>query len=443
MTQSTPPAGRSGGFTLIQMLVVLSIIGILVGALVIANKSAKVRAYNVQALMCAEQIRKAQSNFYVNTHVFGTYAQLDTGMLSRCSLVEVTPVTETASGFEYTVKHAQGSATYTPTEADDSVGHQDTSLAAANGSAAPAPTPTPTPTPTPAPTPTPTPTPAPSPSVPTYPVTIDYNRASAGKEDAYFGTNTVIVKNSSGAVVLSTDMTSGTRYGFNNHSVSGSVSASLPAGSYTIERAGNTTAVLDTGVAAGVASIHQFLDHRINDSVNSVSTDLTRGPVPINVTGNVNVFASSSFGSIKQYFIMGSPSFGTNDSRNSNIASLRLMELEDAQTVAKSTRACVGRCWEDGTWLPHLDFRYDTVASPYESGVISDTDQADLIRIYTDFVPIDASRPMKIDNKILTSSSVYVSPVKMVGKPGGINAITFRNEVDFYGYAPPNTEYMP
>jgi len=63
--------------------------------------------------------------------------------------------------------------------------------------------------------------------------------------------------------------------------------------------------------------------------------------------------------------------------------------------------------------------------------------------VYTDFTPINPALPMKLDNQTLTNSSVYISPITMIGKPGGINAITLRNETQFNAYSKPNGEYLP
>lgn len=121
--------------TLLDLLVVIAILIILVGVAIVAGNSARTRAFNTQALMCGEQVRKAQALYYSERQRFASdFTELNADMVARCALVTVTEVSASAQNYRYTVAHTRGNAKYTIE--DDT---QSTTLAAAgtvNGAAA-------------------------------------------------------------------------------------------------------------------------------------------------------------------------------------------------------------------------------------------------------------------------------------------------------------------
>lgn len=426
MTIPIPRQRHKQAFMLVQMLVVLGIIGILVGALAYANRSAKVRAYNVQALMCAEQIRKAQANFYAtNGGHFGTYAQLDTGMLSRCNLVEVTPVNETASGYEYNVKHSLGSATYTPTEADTGVGQQDTSIAASNGAATAPSGPSSSGGSTggsggsaapPAPA-GPNMTPAPG----SYFLDIQPEASPSPKLGIYgTGTDKVVITNSSGATVGSYDYTTNTPSG----------GGYLPGGTYTVTYTGSPTGQINVG-PNGARNFDQII-HR------NLATFVTIGGTPTNalwtdesvVRPNSFTFALTANGTVgeSQLEVIRQPAQSwsaagqlNGGATDSNLGSFRLIEFYDTATPFKNTRACTGRCWEDGSWTITADqtltatgpnrFPFIYVAPHMERG--------DIRTALVDMKPRVAGNPVTLWAQTRTPSDIVLSPVTQIGWPDG------------------------
>lgn len=104
----------TSGVTLLDLLVVIAILIILVGVAIVAGNSARMRAYNTQALVCGEQIRKAQTLYYSEKQTFAdTFDKLDAKMVARCALVSVVEVNASTQGYTYTVAHARGNTKYT------------------------------------------------------------------------------------------------------------------------------------------------------------------------------------------------------------------------------------------------------------------------------------------------------------------------------------------
>ncbi|MDR6218794.1 hypothetical protein [Deinococcus soli (ex Cha et al. 2016)] len=100
--------------TLLDLLLVIAILIILIGVAIVAGNSARSRAYNTQALVCGEQIRKAQTLYYSEQQAFADgFAKLDPKMVAQCLLVIVTEVNASAGSYTYTVAHQRGNATYT------------------------------------------------------------------------------------------------------------------------------------------------------------------------------------------------------------------------------------------------------------------------------------------------------------------------------------------
>lgn len=396
MTRTNARTRRQHGFTLIQMLVVLGIISILVVALVYANRSAKVRAYNVQALVCAEQIRKAQSVYYVeNGNHFGTYAQLDTGMLSRCNLVQVTPVTETATGYEYTVKHALGSATYTPSEADNSVGHQDTSVAASNGSA-PSGNSAPSGGSGGAPSGSPAPAPAPAPSGPTPAQQVAAMKDPASTNKLYidyFMSNTVLDGEMISSIVLNGptgDVTvpvpatgsdyTGTRYS--------TVLSGIQAGTYTL-KVTSKNACIDINYDAKCVTQIDTLSTRTSSVVLSLTSqdgfDLkaTRGDPPVRTNGATSAAARGNVGGFEIYLA--------------------------SNTAHDPTAVCTGLCWETNPsqWTGRLVGGSSTTAIGGNSGVVGYGSGFPRLKP----VPADPTKPMDLSMHQIDNSGPRFSPL--------------------------------
>lgn len=99
---------------MIELLVVISALIILAALALFAAQQARTRAYNTQAMVCGEQIRKAQTLYYSEQQAFAnSFDKLDQKMVARCALVSVVEVTASASGYTYTVAHERGNAKFT------------------------------------------------------------------------------------------------------------------------------------------------------------------------------------------------------------------------------------------------------------------------------------------------------------------------------------------
>ncbi|MDR6218238.1 hypothetical protein [Deinococcus soli (ex Cha et al. 2016)] len=111
---NTSPPSPVKALTIIELLVGIAILIVLVGLAIAGGNTARARAYNTQALVCGEQIRKAQTLYYSEKQAFAdAFGKLDPKMVARCALVSVVEVTASAQGYTYTVAHARGNAKYT------------------------------------------------------------------------------------------------------------------------------------------------------------------------------------------------------------------------------------------------------------------------------------------------------------------------------------------
>ncbi|MFK7601912.1 type IV pilin protein [Deinococcus sp. SM5_A1] len=102
------------GFTFIELLIVISVIGILSAVLIPNVLSAQSRGYDAVAQSCARSITTGEAIYYID---FGSHtpnlADLDGTNVCSDPLLVVTNLTADVSGYKWTVTHQKGSRVFT------------------------------------------------------------------------------------------------------------------------------------------------------------------------------------------------------------------------------------------------------------------------------------------------------------------------------------------
>lgn len=110
---------KSRGFTLVELLVMIAVIGVLVAAVIANLNAAKVRAYNAKALTCARSIKTAEVQSQTRVNAFVDYASLEPGTIRACTfLTDSPPGRHDDSSYQFAVRHPQGSRTFLVSESD-------------------------------------------------------------------------------------------------------------------------------------------------------------------------------------------------------------------------------------------------------------------------------------------------------------------------------------
>ena len=107
------------GFTLLELLVVIALLGLVIAAVLVGMNGAKRKAYDTKALACSHDIHTAQEQARTADQTFRPYAAL--GTIRSCEAL--TPEGgATTDHFLYAVKHPKGQVTYTVTDSDTYIG---------------------------------------------------------------------------------------------------------------------------------------------------------------------------------------------------------------------------------------------------------------------------------------------------------------------------------
>lgn len=103
-----------GGFTLMELLGVMAVIGILVAVLVPNLTGARTRAYRAQALACAKAVATAQEIYHSENHAYAQDASaLDPHLLKGCSGMGLSVLYGARDSFRMRVVHKGISAEVT------------------------------------------------------------------------------------------------------------------------------------------------------------------------------------------------------------------------------------------------------------------------------------------------------------------------------------------
>jgi type IV pilus assembly protein PilA len=104
----------SEGFTLVELLVVISIIGILASVLIPNLTGARNRAYKAQAIACAKAISTAEEMYFIDNQTYtATSSSLDANALKPCNGMTLTASSATSTTYSFTVTNRGQTVTVT------------------------------------------------------------------------------------------------------------------------------------------------------------------------------------------------------------------------------------------------------------------------------------------------------------------------------------------